>query len=90
MTYLNISFIVVVESSPDSVTRHTLTKPSLEADASMFELDGEKCTDHTIRLCAESVAAHNSYFVLSSLIPLLQMHILRSFPDDACANISVD
>lgn len=42
--------------SSASTTRQILTCPSLEPDASMSGLLGQKCTDHTMRLCAESAA----------------------------------
>ena len=68
--------------------RHSLTVPSLDPEASMPGLFGQKLTDQTIRLCADSAAASSSKPGPSSGLPnafcvLFQMQILRSLPDDA-------
>ena len=87
-TYLIISSILVSEPSARSETRQTFTSPSLEPDAKICGWVGQKCTDHIMRLCADSLTADNSNegtlsALLERMSSLFQMHILRSFPDEA-------
>jgi hypothetical protein len=79
-SYLDISFISREPSSASTMC-HSLTIPSLDPEASMSGRLGQKCTDQTIRLCAESDATSSSKS--GPFIVLFQMQILRSLPDEA-------